>query len=98
MVTGKMLKVIEGFHHRTEIRITGMTAKCAGSGSGPTVSETLDTYGLWPIKEYIKRIKETLSSQVVCRPIYELCTGEYRMAGISKFMRWWEQDVGREVE
>ena len=33
LVTGEMLKVLEGFHHQEALRVTGMTANC-GAGRG----------------------------------------------------------------
>ena len=32
VVTGEMLKVLEGFHHRAERRITGLTVKHGAGG------------------------------------------------------------------
>ena len=32
VVTGSMLKVLEGFHHRTDWRIAVITARCAEDG------------------------------------------------------------------
>ena len=60
--------------------------------------EELETYGLWKIKEYIQKRQVNVVAQVACRPIYELFMGAERMSGISRFMRWWDQDVEQEVE
>ena len=37
-------------------------------------------------------------AHVACHPIYELCKGGDRMPGTSKFMWWWDPDMGWEVE
>ena len=42
--------------------------------------------------------KATIAAQVDFRPIYELCMGAEMMPGASMFMRWWDQEVGQEVE
>ena len=87
MVMGDMLKVLEGFHNRVVKKVAGKTARRRRSGEWqwPPVSEALDTAA-------------TVSAQVACWPIYDLCTGEERMPGTIRFMWWWDQDVGKEVE
>ena len=49
---------------------------------------TLETAGLWTIKEYIQQIRDTIAVQVACRPIYELCMGADRVLGASRFLQW----------
>ena len=51
MVTGDMLKLIEGFHHREARRIAEMTAQRTNIrewGWNP-VADVLETSGIWPI-------------------------------------------------
>ena len=100
MVTGEMLKVLEGFHHQLDRWIAGKMAcsKVDRYREWPPVEDTLDITGVWPIKEYIKRRQATITAHIACQPIYELCTGVDNITGSDKFMRWWDQDVGREVE
>ena len=77
MVTGLMLKEIEGFHHRASHRISGMTA-CRledGEWEYPLVDDVIGSMGLWRIRNYIRRRQTTIAAQVAYRPIYELCTG-----------------------
>ena len=57
VLTGKMLKVLEGFHHRADRRITGMTA-ARGAGREweyPPVATALYAVATHPIMEYIRR-------------------------------------------
>ena len=57
VVTGAMLKVLGGFHHRVARRITGMTATC-GAGKEweyPPVVAELEASETHPIMEYIRR-------------------------------------------
>ena len=100
LLTGEILKVIEGFYHRVARRTVGKMAQCTTGGEWewPPVDEALKTSGIWKIKEYIQWRQDTSVVQADCQPIYKLYTGEERMRGTSKFMRRWEQDVGREVE
>ena len=95
-----MIKLLHGFHHQVTIRITGMVVRSTTSGEWRwnPVYEELETYGLWKIKEYIQKRQVNIVAQVACRPIYELFMGAERMSGISRFMRWWDQDVEQEVE
>ena len=71
VVTGDMLKVLEGFHHREAQRITGMTVKPGEGGEGEYLSvvEALEAAGLHPIGVYIRRQQATIAKRVACRPI-----------------------------
>ena len=70
----------------------------SGEWCRPLVADALDTPGIWTIKEYIQMRQYTISFQVAFRSIYELCTGLQSMPGDSRFMWWWDDDVGQEVE
>ena len=100
MVTGAMLKVLEGLHHRVVIWIVGNTAHCMVDGEceWPPVSDTLDILGMWPINEYIRCRKATIEACIAFWTMYELCTGAENILGYSRYMRWWYQDVVCEVE
>ena len=71
VVTGVMLKVLEGFHHQVEQGITEMTEERGEGGEWyfPLVVETMETAGIHPIGVYIRRRQENISKRVVCRPI-----------------------------
>ena len=69
VVTGDMLKVLEGFHHQASRHITGR-----GEWEYPSVVEAMETAVLHPIGVYIRRLQATTAERVACRPIYELCT------------------------
>ena len=58
----------------------------------------METAGLHPIMEYIRRQQATIAEKVTCRPIYELCVEAERRLGTSRRMRWWDQDVVNEPE
>ena len=62
------------------------------------MADTLDTAGIWIIKEYIQRRKVTIVSKVTFRLIYEMCTGAERIPGACRFMRWWDHNLGWEVK
>ena len=53
-----------------------MTATLGAGGEWeyPLVAEALESVGLHPIREYIRRRQATIAEKVVYRPIYELWT------------------------
>ena len=52
----------------------------------------LETTGIWPIIEYVRRQQATIAEYVAGRPIYELCTGAERMEGSSMLLMWCDQE------
>ena len=72
---GEIIKVLEGFHHRSSRQITGMAAThgVGGECQYPPVVAALEAAGLHPIMEYIRRRQENIAEKVECRTIYELC-------------------------
>ena len=56
VVTGAMLKVLVGFHHRVVIWIAGNTdqSTVGWEWEWPPVAGALDISGIWPINEYIQ--------------------------------------------
>ena len=62
VVTGDMLKVMEGFRHRESMRITGMT-ESRGAGREweyPPVVASLEAARLHPIMDYIRMQQTTI--------------------------------------
>ena len=90
VVTGEILKVLEGFHNRVARRITGMTAnrRAGGEWEYPSVLEEMEAMGFHPIGLYIRKRQATISERVACRPIYEICTEAERMPGTSRMVQW----------
>ena len=67
MVTGDILKVLEGFHHREARWITGIMATRGAAGSGYLmVVVAVEFSGIHPIMEYIRRQQATIAEKVVC--------------------------------
>ena len=85
MVTGEILKVLEGFHHWAARQIMGMMAKRGADREWeyPSVLEAMESAGLHPIGVYIRRRQSTIEERVACCPIYKLCTEADRMPGTS---------------
>ena len=63
MVTGDIIKVLEGFHHQAARRVTGMTATRGAGGEWeyPPVVVAMEAVVLHPIREYIRRWQETIA-------------------------------------
>ena len=57
VVTGAVLKILEGFHHKVDKRILGMMEKLVADRTWdyPPVVTALEAAGLYPIQEYICR-------------------------------------------
>ena len=57
VVMGAILKILQGFHHRSTRRISGMTAKHVADTEwkSPPVVVALEAAVLYPTKEYIRR-------------------------------------------
>ena len=100
VVTGDILKVLEGFHHRVARRITGMTATrgVGGEREYPPVVAAMESAGLHTIVDYIRRRQENIAEKVACCPVYKLCVEAERMPGTIRMVRWWYQDVVNEPE
>ena len=74
VVTGYMLKVLEGFHHRATRQITGMKSKRGVGGEWyyPSVVEAMEAVGLHLIVVYIRRRQANIVERVAYLPIYEM--------------------------
>ena len=66
VMTGGILKVLEGFHHQAARQITGMTVKIVVDGGWeyPPVVAALEASDLHPIQYYIRRFQVTITAQV----------------------------------
>ena len=53
----------------------------------PVVAAT-KAVGLHPIQEYIWRRQATITVEVICSPIYELCIEAERRPGTRRVVRW----------
>ena len=95
-----MLNVLEGFHHRAARHITGMIATHGADREWeyPLVVAALESAGLHPIMEYIRRWQANIAEKVACCLIYELYFEAEKRPGTTRRMIWWDQDVVNEPE
>ena len=58
----------------------------------------IESAGIHPIREYIRRRQTNIAEKVDCHSIYELCAEVGQMLGTIQMVRWWDQDVVNEPE
>ena len=99
-LTNPMIKVLEGFHHKVARRISGKMPTLLPSGEWhyPPLAEALEEAGLFPLRTYVQRRQDTITRQIVTRPIYQLCLIAAEAAaardGVDRTTRWWTQNLG----
>ena len=62
VVMDEMMMVLEEFYHRIDRQIAGKTEK-KGYGEEwewASVNTSLETTGMWPIREYVMRLQSTI--------------------------------------
>ena len=96
VVTDEIMSLLEVFHHSIDRWITGMTVRKGDGGEceWDSVDTALETTGIWPIRDYIRRRKATISEYLVRIQIYIFFTGAEWMKGFSRFLMWWDQNDG----
>ena len=92
VVTPRILKALEGFHHQVAQRISGLIGRRARDGTWqyPEISEALTRAGLSAIDVCVTRRQNTIAKHVATRPIYHIATTEEPPSGTSR-LRWWDQ-------
>ena len=94
-VTGAMLKVLDGIHHRVARKIAAMKYWRVEEGEWEwsLIEYNLEAAGLWKMKEYIWRRKDIIVEYTANQLIYEICTEAEQMALYRRFLQWWDQDL-----
>ena len=94
VVTDMMMTVLEVFHQRTTRKIVRTTVRKGDDGEWEwaSVDAALEVTGIWPMRKYMNRRYATITEYVSGRLMYRLWTGEERMEGSSRFLRWWDQE------
>jgi len=99
VVTPRILKALEGFHHRAARRISRKMPRRRPDGSWhyPPLAGALRDAGLAPISEYVARRQGTIAQYIALRPIFDVVTREEKQRGTSAPMCWWEQPIDFEA-
>jgi hypothetical protein len=92
VITPAMIKVLDSFHHRVARRITGrMPRRINGIWHYPPIAPTLEEAGLYTMKEYIERCRNTIAQYVATRPLHQLTQEASRKRGSPhNKVFWWE--------
>ncbi len=75
VITPKLLKALEGFHHRMARRISNMMPKRQANGDWyyPPIDKALEKAGLWTMKHYAHTRQSRFAQYVATRPILDRC-------------------------
>jgi len=95
VVTPRVLKVLEGFHHRVARRLSGMRPRYLPREDRwdyPPLEEAMEKAGLYSVQHCIGVRQNTLADNVATRPILELSMEAERQSGSSRRLFWWNQE------
>ena len=93
VLTPRLEKALEGFHHLATRRMAGMRPKCKPDGTWvyPPIGAALAMLVLEEIGVYITRHQNTVAQYILIRPIVDLCLAAERKPGTRLSRWWWEQ-------
>ena len=86
-----MKRVLGGFHHRVDLRLTGQQP-WKGWDRGwvyPPMEDAKAEAGLQELEAYASRHQNTVAQYIATRPIMGLCLATKRRLGEMVAMRWW---------
>ena len=91
VLTPRLEKSLEGFHHRAVRRMVGMGPKPQRDGTWvyKPIGAALEIVGLEKIGVYIARRQNTVTHYIATRPIMDLCLVEERNPGLQLSMQCW---------
>jgi hypothetical protein len=91
VLTTAMEQKLNAFHHRSTRYITRQHIRenPDGSWTCPSSKQVLETAGLFTIREYIKRRKNTIKTYLPSRPIYQKCISSKPLARNGNQSVWW---------
>ena len=91
-----------GFHIHAAYRIAKVNKPKRMPGSAgwwyPSSKDVLEEVGLYTIDHYIGVRRESISSFIRVRPIFQLCMDGQRKRGSSSHALWWEQQLSEDLE
>lgn len=94
VVTGGVMKVLEGFHRRCAHKMTGLGPQRQADGEQfhPPAKEELRQAGSHPICECVRRRQAATLEQIATHLIHQLCLASTRCRGSMHQLWWWQQD------
>ena len=93
VMTPRLDKYLEGFHHRAARQIAGMGPKCQRDGTWvyPLIGAALAMVGLEEIRVYIARLQNMVAKYIATCPIMGLCVAVEQKPVIRLSRKWWDQ-------
>ena len=93
VLTNSAMRVLEGFHLRLAYRMARKYKPTKDPITSvwtyPASEKVLEEVGLYTIREYILKRRQTIAAYIVNRPIFDLCVDESRRRGTSSRLGWW---------
>ena len=93
VLTPRLEKYLEGFHHQLVQRMAGMVPKRRQDGAWvyTPIGTTLEMVGLEEIRVYIAHRQNTVAHYIATLPIMDLCLASERNPGLRLSRQWWDQ-------
>ena len=87
-------RVLGGFHHRVDHRLTGRQTQRGRDGGWvyTPMEDAMEEAGLLEVENYVSRHQNTVTQFIATRTILDLCLVEERRMGSRVANWWWEQD------
>ena len=92
VLTPRLEKALEGFHHRVVRRMAGMVPKCQRDVTWvyKPIGAVPAMVGMDNIGVYIDCLHNTVAQYIATRVIMDLCLVEEWKPGLRIYRRWWE--------
>ena len=92
-ITPVMMRVLRGFHDRVARQLAGGMAHKTRHGNWvhPPVDQALESAGLLPISECVRRRQASTEDHAASRAVWDLCVEVPSLSGGSRATRWWQQ-------
>ena len=93
VLSPSLKKLLKGFKHRSERRMTDIGTKRQRDGTWvyPPIGAALSMVGLEDIGVYIALLHNTVTQYIANRPIMDLCLAAERKPGMCLSRQWWGQ-------
>ena len=94
VLTPHMHRLLGGFHHKLDRRLTGRQPRKGQDGGWvyPPLVDAMAEAGLQEVETYVSRRQNTMAQYIVTRPIMELHLAVKQRPGPRVAIRWWEQE------
>ena len=94
VLTPRMKRVLGGFHHRVDLRLTGRQP-WKGRDRGwvyPPMEDVMAEAGFQELETYVSRHHNTSAQYISTTTIIDLCLAAIWRPGVRVAMRWWSSN------